>query len=1818
MGQQQSVPESARQHRAWRSNTTLHNTSRNHVVNQPAADYGNYNTSHFSLDNNNFITLNSKPPPDLNKELPVLQPEKQRRSSLFRPRLKNRKTQEIQIETDKYGSVNRISSRLDLKFGPELDHGRVGQTVTSDFTNSSEKFVISNKKLEHFVNYAPSSTPRINSQWLKNDSNFAQIQSTAQSGARRLSSIQRLHDSGPTEQYDDHIREIRKKQVAPKKPTKMHKTSFLGHNIKQKSDQRRQESFREFPFPPNHSSPSISSSGLEKKGTQGPKFQNNQYSVNDSNLQQQRTVTPNDLEYRHIGAYKLGSLKITNGEASPAPSPERVRVINKRSQSRERSDIRDITNNRTIANQEVKISPWSTNWASPLSKSHELNLDNSEKVQPRPNLDSEDIDYSSLYFQKKSTSPEIDLNSIQNYNDGIQNCVVSPFSFVESSGPSPLPEKTKLNLSVRDRLFDEEPWTPTVLQHSPHERRTYVLPADINDEDYLNQTTPLTKADSGYRSNVSLRSNKNGPDHTFDQEESPKSRVNSSTFSFESSVSSKLNLLNQKIDHNIPRSRSPLSASNASEAGKDSQTRCFSDMSVGEHNESSKNSTAPSTSTENDRLTDFSCSASPNIMDNNSPPSSFLTDSPQQLLPSPLFSRSKTRISRNLPQRVIKSSPVQGLEINLRRTDAPNDQSPIIQKSLEALPTSITGIQSVPFTTVQQKSESEQISSHILKDNLKVSSTTDSCSESTQDAAPEFKGKKLIYTGNLWQDECSFRSDTEIYEKKIGSKNIIAPSERPNLTISCEENPTSHKPVEKSNFTVKLEKISPLLVEKKSISSPNKSEGRATPKLSSDREQILLPPVHSRIESREYFDSPLSLSKQDLSNIPDSIGSVSKFESTKYGKENPKAQDGHYIPKIESSPTQITSVQAIVYKNEVPEHVVSPQASPIIPKPVIVPNLFATYQATEETHTQMERPLNELISIKTAESPLSRILPTKETIPHEKERDISSVGSSKEIHHFKLEKNLDSNISRGSQNLRPYSSNSVSTPKAVHSALIDEPGSEKFQLRIDSNRPKRYRRPSSLSLISQTTTTASKTSITSNHEVQTLGNNAPRSENYNLKAIKQGLSRFKMLNPISAPIDTSNSIVESVIEQRQEPQRQDWRRRSSNSSSRSVSTEILQELTHRNSIYSAMSSKSSAVTRESFKDIFNTEAASMSQQNLEPNVIRNQTFNPQRRSKRSYPPQAHVTCRSYSMLTQQCSIPPIQNFYTYIENTQKKMPQLDTTQNKSQKRSSSLLKKPNNEEKTNTPRIYSHEKVNDEELDQSRKNCDDNGRRVSDNEKLRRVGNDSRRSLLSQIPRKNSISSVKDKSLSNHSFEDSSLSQASKKRSAEESKVKQWLDKNPDTKEMDILSENNGPNISDEEQNSGETPISSILNHEKFESLAPEMSLLSTKTKAHNSRNSDSVVEIKKDIDTEDSNVYLRNSMTDKNLNTVLTLNHSGPSKEVHQNISTSLTSGPKSAIKNSLDTLPSQRFTHNGIFSPGILSSQRGILRKSSSVYSSPVLQEKKNVSFTPLESSSQVEDSLKETKTNETSKSQISEEVTSKEGRRRSTIDSLHQGILLKVPPIISPRTSSLGAKEKSVLVPLDLNLKSYVVEAKSEKELEKEGILPKNKQEIPVKKFSQLDSLPSQRQDLKLVNDRDVTRRSLPPKTLSKIPDQELDLKRSNRRRTVFSEYDRLSGSRTPISLPATHGSSTDDRRGFPTIPKSVSTFHQTPSSPLDYYLSAPMTGSFNIGSPINETINTCKITDPIQNISGNDEKDFLVLSSGWKKSATFPSYKDNGYD
>ena len=35
---------------------------------------------------------------------------------------------------------------------------------------------------------------------------------------------------------------------------------------------------------------------------------------------QHRAVTPSDLDYGHIGAYKLGSLRITNGTVSPAPS----------------------------------------------------------------------------------------------------------------------------------------------------------------------------------------------------------------------------------------------------------------------------------------------------------------------------------------------------------------------------------------------------------------------------------------------------------------------------------------------------------------------------------------------------------------------------------------------------------------------------------------------------------------------------------------------------------------------------------------------------------------------------------------------------------------------------------------------------------------------------------------------------------------------------------------------------------------------------------------------------------------------------------------------------------------------------------------------------------------------------------------------------------------------------------------------------------------------------------------------------------------------------------------------------------------------------------------------------------------------------------------------------------------------------------------------------------------------------------------------------------------------------------------------------------
>ncbi|KAH6665178.1 hypothetical protein B0J14DRAFT_492552 [Halenospora varia] len=257
----------------------------------------------------------------------------------------------------------------------------------------------------------------------------------------------------------------------------------------------------------------------------------------------QRVHTPNDLDYGHIGAFKLGSLRITNGAASPAPSEGKPSTagadddyltFKRQGQPKNRYQLSERSNTLAVPNEAARA-PWVTRAESPLRQRHEIEP---EPLTVETQLLVPDSSLALFDFRNKH-SPTKSLELAKEY---MQDLALSPFSFTYSPVPSPKLEATSKHMAVDDDLFAPEPTTPTI---EPPVRQ----PARSFDSGYEGVERagpkgprefipkPLAKADSGYSSNISLRSFKKDTGPLVPAKDAPQypretfSQVASSTFS---------------------------------------------------------------------------------------------------------------------------------------------------------------------------------------------------------------------------------------------------------------------------------------------------------------------------------------------------------------------------------------------------------------------------------------------------------------------------------------------------------------------------------------------------------------------------------------------------------------------------------------------------------------------------------------------------------------------------------------------------------------------------------------------------------------------------------------------------------------------------------------------------------------------------------------------------------------------------------------------------------------------------------------------------------------------------------------------------------------------------------------------------------------------------------------------------------------------------------------------------------------------------------------------------------------------------------------
>ncbi|TVY56189.1 hypothetical protein LCER1_G002504 [Lachnellula cervina] len=261
-----------------------------------------------------------------------------------------------------------------------------------------------------------------------------------------------------------------------------------------------------------------------------------------------RVATPTDMGYGHIGVFKLGSLRITNGSASPVPSDGRpttagieddyLEVVGRKSgESLHRNVL-----SQSLAHPELIRAERVASSESPLRQTHEvemapLTIDTQLPI-PDPSL--------GLF---KFTSKHSPNKSLDLANEYIQDLALSPFSFEVSPAGSPTLEATSKHMAVDDDLFEPEPNSPNpgISEHAPSSFDSgYGTGESMKSSSGSREPSmkPLAKADSGYSSNVSLRSLKKDVAPIVPAKEAPPtppkeagSRIPSSTYSISSQAS---------------------------------------------------------------------------------------------------------------------------------------------------------------------------------------------------------------------------------------------------------------------------------------------------------------------------------------------------------------------------------------------------------------------------------------------------------------------------------------------------------------------------------------------------------------------------------------------------------------------------------------------------------------------------------------------------------------------------------------------------------------------------------------------------------------------------------------------------------------------------------------------------------------------------------------------------------------------------------------------------------------------------------------------------------------------------------------------------------------------------------------------------------------------------------------------------------------------------------------------------------------------------------------------------------------------------------
>ncbi|KAI9047028.1 hypothetical protein LZ554_009102 [Drepanopeziza brunnea f. sp. 'monogermtubi'] len=254
-----------------------------------------------------------------------------------------------------------------------------------------------------------------------------------------------------------------------------------------------------------------------------------------------RVETPTEMDYGHIGAFKLGTLRITNGAASPDPSLRRAATMGQEedyisagraSWSRDRGHNPRLSgrSNTVSAPAKAHKAPWIVRAESSLRQENE-DLGTSRPRVPLREAMTQGQEFSSLTPKVIWRPMMIDIPdpgrsslSLFDFGGTDESCrraesptktlelATSPFSFVNSRPGSPVLKSTSKHMAMDDDLFAAEPLTPVHPTRFPGSFDSGYEKISVSETGKIIQDPrefvpkPLAKADSGYSSNVSVRS----------------------------------------------------------------------------------------------------------------------------------------------------------------------------------------------------------------------------------------------------------------------------------------------------------------------------------------------------------------------------------------------------------------------------------------------------------------------------------------------------------------------------------------------------------------------------------------------------------------------------------------------------------------------------------------------------------------------------------------------------------------------------------------------------------------------------------------------------------------------------------------------------------------------------------------------------------------------------------------------------------------------------------------------------------------------------------------------------------------------------------------------------------------------------------------------------------------------------------------------------------------------------------------------------------------------------------------------------------------